>query len=36
VQKKIVEGYPATMPTFKGLLKENEIDAIIAYLKTVQ
>lgn len=35
-QKKIVEGYPATMPTFKGLLKENEIDAIIAYLKTVQ
>jgi cytochrome c oxidase subunit II len=35
-QKKVVEGYPATMPTFKGLLKENEIDAIIAYLKTVQ
>jgi cytochrome c oxidase subunit II len=35
-QKKIVEGYPATMPTFKGLLKENEIDALIAYIKTVQ
>jgi cytochrome c oxidase subunit II len=35
-QKKVVEGYPATMPTFKGLLKEPEIDAIIAYLKTVQ
>lgn len=35
-QKKIVEGFPATMPTFKGLLKEKEIDAIIAYIKTVQ
>jgi cytochrome c oxidase subunit II len=35
-QKKIVETYPAVMPTYKGLLKENEIDAIIAYLKTVQ
>lgn len=35
-QKKIVESYPAVMPTYKGLLKEPEIDAIIAYLKTVQ
>lgn len=35
-QKKIVETYPAVMPTYKGLLKEHEIDAIIAYLKTVQ
>ena len=32
---KIVRGYPASMPTFKGLLKDQEIDAIIAYLKTV-
>ncbi len=35
-QKKIVESYPAVMPTYKGLLKEAEIDAIIAYIKTVQ
>ncbi len=35
-QKKIVETYPAVMPTYKGLLKESEIDAIIAFLKTVQ
>ena len=33
---KIVLGYPATMPTFKGLLKDKEIDALIAYLKTVK
>lgn len=35
-QKKIVQGYPGVMPTFKGLLKDKEIDALIAYLKTVQ
>lgn len=35
-QKKIVEGYPGTMPTFKGTLNENQIDALIAYIKTVQ
>ncbi len=34
--KRIVEGYPAVMPTYKGLLKENEITALIAYMKTVQ
>ncbi|MBK9265016.1 MAG: cytochrome c oxidase subunit II [Polyangiaceae bacterium] len=34
--KKVVEGYPAVMPTYKGLLKENEIDALIAYIKTVK
>lgn len=33
---KVVLGYPASMPTFRGLLKDNEIDAIIAYLKTVK
>jgi cytochrome c oxidase subunit 2 len=35
-QKKIVEGYPGVMPTYKGLLKDPEIDALIAYIKTVQ
>lgn len=34
--KKVVQGYPAVMPTYKGLLKETEIDALIAYIKTVQ
>ena len=33
-QAKIVQGYPPTMPTFQGLLKDREIDAIIAFLKT--
>lgn len=33
-QAKIVQGYPSTMPTFAGLLKDKEIDAIIAFLKT--
>ncbi len=34
-QAKIVRGYPASMPVFKGLLKDSEIDALIAFLKTV-
>jgi cytochrome c oxidase subunit 2 len=34
--KKVVQGYPAVMPTYKGLLKETDIDALIAYIKTVQ
>ncbi len=33
---KIVKGYPPVMPTFQGMLKDNEIDAIIAYLKTLK
>ncbi|APR79666.1 Cytochrome c oxidase polypeptide II [Minicystis rosea] len=33
---KIVKGYPAVMPTYKGQLKDKEIDALIAYLKTVK
>lgn len=35
-QKKIVQGYPGTMPTFKGTLKDKQIDALIAYIKTVK
>jgi cytochrome c oxidase subunit 2 len=34
-QAKIVKGYPGSMPTFRGLLKDKDVDAIIAYLKTV-
>jgi len=29
----VVEGYPNLMPSFKGILKEEEIEAIIKYLK---
>jgi cytochrome c oxidase subunit 2 len=32
---KIVKGYAPSMPTFQGVLKDKDIDAIIAYLKTV-
>ncbi|EYF06501.1 cytochrome c oxidase subunit II [Chondromyces apiculatus] len=35
-QAKVVKGFPAVMPTFRGLLKDREIDALIAYLKTVK
>lgn len=32
-QKKIVKGFPPSMPTFKGLLSDDEINALIAYIK---
>jgi cytochrome c oxidase subunit II len=34
-QADIVKGFPPIMPSQKGLLKENEIDAIIQYLKNL-
>lgn len=34
-QAKIVAGYQAVMPTYKGRLKEREITAIIEYLKSI-
>lgn len=33
---KLVQGFPPVMPTFQGILKEDDITAIIAYLKTVK
>ncbi|AUX26194.1 cytochrome B561 [Sorangium cellulosum] len=33
---QVVRGYPPVMPVFKGLLKDKEVDALIAYLKTVK
>jgi len=33
---KVVEGFPAVMPSFKGQLKDRQIDALIAYLKTIK
>ena len=33
---KIVKGYNPIMPTFQGLLSESEINAVIAYIKTIK
>jgi cytochrome c oxidase subunit 2 len=33
---KVVKGYPAVMPTFKGSLSPDDVGAIIAYLKTLK
>ncbi|HNO11731.1 MAG TPA: c-type cytochrome [bacterium] len=35
-QAKIVAGYQPVMPTYQGILKDREIDAIIAYIKTLK
>jgi len=35
-QAKIVAGYPSVMPTFKGLISEDGIMQIIAYLKSLK
>ena len=34
-QSKIVKGYAPVMPTFQGLLTDREIDALIAYIKSL-
>ncbi len=34
-QAKVVAGFAPVMPTYKGRLKDDEITAIIAYLKTI-
>lgn len=33
---QVVEGYPAVMPSYAGLLKDREITAIIEYIKTIK
>lgn len=33
---KIVAGYQPVMPTYQGILKDKQIDAIIAYIKSLQ
>ena len=35
-QAKIAAGYDPVMPTYKGRLTDREIDAIIAFMKTLQ
>lgn len=34
--KKIVKGYPPSMPTFRGMLSDEEVNQLIAYIKTLQ
>jgi cytochrome c oxidase subunit 2 len=35
-QAKIVEGYPSTMPVYKGLVNEEELAEIIEYIKSLK
>ena len=35
-QAKVAEGFAPVMPTFQGILKDRQIDALIAYIKSVQ
>ena len=32
---QIVAGYQGVMPTYQGLLSDRELDALIAFLKTL-
>ena len=34
-QAKLVNGFPPSMPTFKGQLKDAEISAIVSFLKSL-
>ena len=33
---KVVDGFEAIMPTFQGLLRENELNGLIAFIKSLQ
>jgi cytochrome c oxidase subunit 2 len=35
-QAKLVKGYEPVMPTFQGLLSETEMNALIAYIKSLK
>jgi cytochrome c oxidase subunit 2 len=35
-QAKIVTGYPPTMPSFAGQISDQEIDEVIAYMKSLK
>ena len=34
-QTQIVAGYQGVMPTYQGLLNDRELDALIAYIKSL-
>jgi cytochrome c oxidase subunit 2 len=33
--KKVAKGYPPSMPTFRGMLSDEEVNQLIAYMKTL-
>jgi cytochrome c oxidase subunit 2 len=35
-QAKIVKGFPSSMPTYKGLLSDSEVNAVVEYIKSVK
>jgi cytochrome c oxidase subunit 2 len=35
-QAKIVAGFEPIMPTFQGLLRENEVRGLIAFIKSLK
>ena len=35
-QAKIVAGFDPIMPTFQGLLRENEINGLMAFIKSLK
>ncbi len=35
-QAKVTFGYPPVMPTYQGILKDKQIDALIAFIKTLE
>jgi cytochrome c oxidase subunit 2 len=35
-QARLVKGYEPVMPTFQGLLSETEMNALIAYIKSLK
>ena len=35
-QAKVVEGYQPVMPTYQNVLKDRQIDALIAYIKSLK
>lgn len=35
-QTKLVKGYPPVMPTFRGTLTDDEVNALVVYLKSLQ
>jgi cytochrome c oxidase subunit 2 len=35
-QAKIVSGYPPIMPTFKGLVTEDQLLQLVAYIKSLK
>ena len=35
-QAKVAEGFAPVMPTFQGVLKDRQVDALVAYIKSLQ